>query len=219
MRINEITSVDKANIKLLLKRHFYIYGRITIDENGLVSCTGKVYLNNAIKVNKLPVKFLKVGGFFNCGGNELTSLEGGPQSVGDYFSCSSNELTSLKGCPHLVRGSFYCDDNQLTSLEGGPQTVGNGFDCNNNPLITLKGLPTRITQDLYLTYSSDLPLMRALVAKQIIFWDNKDQRVKQIQEVLNKYAGQGKAGMMKCSSELLTLGKELGVDLRQNARW
>jgi len=240
MRINEITSVDKANIKLLLKRHFYIYGRITIDENGLVSCTGIVYLNNAIKVNKLPVKFLKVGGFFNCGGNELTSLEGGPQSVGgffncggneltsleggpqsvgDYFSCSSNELTSLKGCPHLVRGSFYCDDNQLTSLEGGPQTVGNGFDCNNNPLITLKGLPTRITQDLYLTYSSDLPLMRALVAKQIIFWDNKDQRVKQIQEVLNKYAGQGKAGMMKCSSELLTLGKELGVDLRQNARW
>jgi len=65
--------------------------------------------------------------------------------------------------------------------------------------------------------------MRALVANKIHFHSEVESTNyalnNAILEVLNKYAGQGKSAMMKCSSELLTLGKELGLDLRQNARW
>jgi hypothetical protein len=47
--------------------------------------------------------------------NQLTSLEGAPQSVGGYFSCSNNHLTSLKGAPQSVDGVFYCYNNPKLS--------------------------------------------------------------------------------------------------------
>ena len=56
--------------------------------------------------------------------------------VTGYFYCGNNKLTSLEGCPQTVGRQFYCDYNQLTSLEGCPQTVGGGFYCYNNPLLT-----------------------------------------------------------------------------------
>jgi len=64
--------------------------------------------------------------------------------------------------------------------------------------------------------------MRSLVANKVKFLHanmEDDPNHLLIEQVLNKYAGKGKSAMMKCSSELLTLGKELGLDLRQNARW
>jgi len=198
MRINEIETTKSPTVRQLLKKYFKTTGKITVDSNGLVSCDGNVELKDDIIVNNLPVKFLHVGGYFLCNNNKLISLEGSPQIVG---------------------GGFYCNNDQLTSLKGGPGSVGE-YWCNTNPLETLKGLPDQISDKLILTYSPQLPLMRALVANKILFsnrYESKD--ILAINNVLNKYAGQGKSGMMKCASELLTLGKELGVDLRQNARW
>ena len=90
------------------------------------------------------VKFGKVSGYFNCENNELTSLEGAPQSVGGDFHCYSNQLTSLVGAPQTVGMSFVCHDNQLTSLEGAPQSVGGDFSCANNQLTTLEGSPQKV---------------------------------------------------------------------------
>jgi hypothetical protein len=75
-----------------------------------------------------------VGGDFWCGGNQLTSLEGAPQSVGGDFGCGGNQLTSLEGAPQSVKGSFVCKGNHLTSLEGAPKTVGGYFLCGGNPV-------------------------------------------------------------------------------------
>lgn len=61
----------------------------------------------------------------------ITSLQGAPQKVGGDFDCSGNNFTSLKGAPQEVGGSFYCGYNNLTSLQGAPQKVGGDFDCNN----------------------------------------------------------------------------------------
>jgi len=92
---------------------------------------------------------VSVGGNFYCDSNQLTSLEGAPQSVGGYFSCASNQLTSLKGTPQSVGGNFSCGSNQLTSLEGGPQTVGGYFYCDSNQLTSLKGAPRFVTDSFY----------------------------------------------------------------------
>ena len=81
-----------------------------------------------------------VGGFFDCSDNQLTSLEGAPKSVGTGFYCSKNQLTSLKGAPKSV-GSFGCSDNQLTNLLGGPESCNADFRCLGNPLTSLVGLP------------------------------------------------------------------------------
>ena len=87
---------------------------------------------------------LKVTGDFDCGDNQLKSLEGCPQTVGGSFYCSHNQLKSLEGCPHTVGGDFYCGDNELESLEGCPQIVGGDFYCWSNQLESLEGCPQTV---------------------------------------------------------------------------
>jgi hypothetical protein len=103
----------------------------TID-NGLVNVDGDVDLSSK-KLTKIPVKFGTVNG----------DIEGG-------FECGDNQLTSLEGSPHIVYGNFYCGYNQLTSLEGSPKEVHGDFSCSvNNQLISLKGAPELIEGGFY----------------------------------------------------------------------
>jgi hypothetical protein len=83
-------------------------------------------------LTKLPYKFGKVTGHFDCGWNKLISLEGCPKEVGKECGFAHNKLTSLIGAPIKVGGWFGCSNNQLTSLTGAPQTVGRDFYCYNN---------------------------------------------------------------------------------------
>ena len=93
-------------------------------------------------LTKLPdFKNIKFNYSFNCHQNQLTSLEGAPQTVNGSFNCSHNQLTTLEGAPKKVSYEFICSDNNLTSLEGAPQEVGNSikgskkkFYCENNPV-------------------------------------------------------------------------------------
>ena len=91
---------------LKIKGLCYKYGikNYTINSDGTIDVDGDVNLSNyrnrpmgglpCSKLKKLPLKFRKVNGFFNCSGNELISLVGSPISVGD-FNCSYNKLNSL----------------------------------------------------------------------------------------------------------------------------
>jgi hypothetical protein len=136
----------------------------SVNTDGTIDVDGDVELRS-MKLDKIPIKFGKVTGKFNCSdnkltslkgsprevgggffcyGNKLTSLEGGPIKVGRYFNCSDNKLTSLVGAPKEVGGSFYCYDNKLTTLNGGPKEVGGDFDCSRNKLTTLEGGPIKV---------------------------------------------------------------------------
>ena len=99
-----------------------------------------------------------VQGNFSCRANQLTSLQGAPQSVGGKFDCRENQLTSLQGVPQSVGGNFYCSFNQLTSLQGAPQSVGGDFDCRENQLTSLQGAPQSVDGkfDCSHNYLSDL---------------------------------------------------------------
>jgi hypothetical protein len=135
---------DKERIEKLLEEYFDITGIPTINSDGTVDIEGGCQLKHNKKIEKLPVKFGKVSDSFSCGYNNLTSLEGAPQSVGGDFSCHSNQLTSLEGAPQSVGGYFSCIDNKLISLEGAPQSVGGWFSCNTNHLISLIGAPQSV---------------------------------------------------------------------------
>ena len=111
----------------------------TINEDGTIDVDGDVSLSSQ-GLNELPVRFRNVTGHFFCNNNELSSLEGCPESVDGYFSCSRNKLKTLEGCPQNVGGDFYCDDNKLISLDGCPKSVGGHFFCDDNPC-------TRIYED------------------------------------------------------------------------
>jgi len=114
----------------------------TIDVDGVVNLSYK-------ELTKLPLKFGKVSGDFYCNNNNLTTLEGGPQSVGRSFNCRNNYLNTLEGCPKSVGGSFNCSENELTTLEGGPQSVGENFYLEENELKDLYGFPEFFDNTIY----------------------------------------------------------------------
>jgi hypothetical protein len=201
--------VDKKKIMLLLKKYFDTSVDVTIDDDGLVSCTGNVVLKK-ITVTHLPVQFKQVDGYFDCSNNQLTSLEGAPSEVGRWVDCSNNQLTSLAGAPSDVGGMFACTHNQLTTLVGAPNSISNTFYCSNNPLESLQGMPTFLKK-LFITYDPNLPLLRGLYAQEIELYPRLED--KRIETILNKYAGQGKQGVIRCQKELIAAGFE------GNAKW
>ncbi|MCK9476326.1 MAG: hypothetical protein M0R46_10420 [Candidatus Muirbacterium halophilum] len=134
-------STNTSEIEAICEK--YNITNYTINEDGSIDVNGNVNLvNRQLKV--LPLKFRNVNGFFNCGFNELITLEGAPQRVGGDFYCGDNQLTSLMDCPQSVGGDFSCYDNQLTSLVGCPQIIGGEFDCSDNNLTSLEGAPKRV---------------------------------------------------------------------------
>ena len=88
---------------------------------------GDVDLSSLLLTELLDLSDVEVGSVFDCDNNNLTSLEGAPQTVGGSFYCNNNNLTSLEGAPKIVDGRFYCIDNNLTSLKGIPKTIGGNF--------------------------------------------------------------------------------------------
>ena len=136
----------------------------TINPDGTVDVDDLVDLFSR-GLTKLPLKFGRVTGNFNCNHNQLTTLEGCPKEVGDsfycndnllttlegspkkvgeHFICNKNKLTTLKGCTEEVGGGFSCLLNELISLEGGPKKVGSFFDCSSNKLTSLEGYPKEL---------------------------------------------------------------------------
>jgi hypothetical protein len=121
----------------------YWIGSYTINADGSIDVDADIDLGD-VELTKLPLKFKNVNGEFYCQYNNLTSLEGCPESVSGTFECENNHLTSLEGGPKSIGGSFYCYNNRLTSLENGPKSVGDGFYCSYNNLTSLKGCPESV---------------------------------------------------------------------------
>jgi hypothetical protein len=183
--INEAKTIDPniAQIRGILKSHFTIKGKIIISNN-IVDVVGDCKIKNDIKIAKFPVQFGNVSGDFSCDNNQLTTLQGAPQSVGGYFSCNVNQLITLQGAPTSVGGDFYCHYNKLTTLEGAPKSVSGDFIC---------------------SYSDNLPLLRFLLikdVKKIYLVPNNDI----VKNISNKYLGQGRGGALQCAAELTKAG-------------
>jgi hypothetical protein len=87
----------------------------TINPDDTIDVDGNVNLHNKLgDMEKLPVKFGKVSGSFDCSNHKLTTLESCPNYVGDDFYCYNNKLTTLKGIEkcEIIR-NFYCRNNNI----------------------------------------------------------------------------------------------------------
>jgi hypothetical protein len=96
------------------------YGKWTLNEDGEVDVDGWVNISHR-GFTEIPVKFGRVGFHFFCHSNQLTTLKNCPTSVGGTFNCGHNNLTSLDFYPTMLnvynkykKWLFYCDDNNLT---------------------------------------------------------------------------------------------------------
>ena len=105
----------------------------TINSDGSIDVDDNVNLYN-YRLTKLPLKFNKVNGWFDCSDNNLISLEGSPVEVNNGFYCRNNNLTSFEYTPRIIRGGFSCSDNNIKSFEYFPSYVKGWFDCYDNPI-------------------------------------------------------------------------------------
>jgi len=87
----------------------------TINADESIDVNGDVYFKYD-KINKFPLNFNKVTGYFDCSDNSLISLEGAPKYVGEVFICDYNRLKNLEGAPKYVGQDFYCDYNQISFI-------------------------------------------------------------------------------------------------------
>ena len=100
------------------------------------------------------IRFGKIGGNFYCHGNNLTSLEGAPESVGVKFYCFNNELTSLEGAPRTIGGDFLSDGLEIPKGKWGLETFIDLLKSGTSkqqqlvaPLVDLKVLQQQIDEN------------------------------------------------------------------------
>lgn len=173
-----------------------------------VKITGSIWAKRH-DMATLPVKFSTVSGdvmWKECG---LTSLEGSPTHVQGSFVVIHNQLSDLTGSPRTVGGDFHVNNNPgLKSLAGGPDQVDEGYSFTKCPVTSLEGLPNKPGHWISFEYSPHMPLLRCLVFKHIYC----NYAPQPVQDALDRYAGQGNRGVLKCAAELIKAG------YRDNAR-
>ena len=153
-KFREEPSVDE-NTRRFIKENNLVWNPKTMRYD----CEGDVIVSEDIVTDgKLKIRFGKVGGYFVCNNNNLTTLEGAPQEIGGNFNCAHNNLTTLEGAPQEIGKDFICFHNQLTTLEGAPKEVGGNFYCGNNKLTTLDGAPNTVGGDFLCSDNPNLVL-------------------------------------------------------------
>ncbi len=111
-------------------------------ENYSINSDGSIDVNNNVKLshknlNKIPLQFRNVSGYFDVYENNLTSLKGSPIKCRDFY-CSRNLLTSLEYGPKEVRFQYACYNNLLKNLQHSPITF-DGLSAFSNPLESIDG--------------------------------------------------------------------------------
>ncbi len=144
----------------------------TINSDNIVDVNGNVDLwDRGLK--SIPLNFNIVNGYFNCGWNHLTSLKGCPVRVGDWFSCWDNKLTSLQYSPKYIdNGYFSCSYNKIESLQYCTELIRGYFHCHNNKLTSLQYHPT--VYGKFICYNNQINTFENFYyfKEDIIFWGN-----------------------------------------------
>jgi len=85
-----------------------------LNSNGEVDVEGRVDMSK-MNLTKIPVKFGKVEGWFNCSFNNLTTLKNCPHTLEENIDFSNNQITTLEYFPKIINGELHCsmDNNPL----------------------------------------------------------------------------------------------------------
>ena len=123
----------------------YNIDRYTLNQDNSIDVDEGVFLSG-MHLDRLPLDFGKVNGYFDCSFNQLTNLKGSPKQVDGFFKCNSNSLTTLLDGPEKVTGAYFCDNNDLKDVRGFPENFhGLVFGSGNivNGILSLVGTEKR----------------------------------------------------------------------------
>ena len=185
------TQALKNNVMELLLKYFHVHGDISINDDLSVDVTGPVQAKlRSFPDNQLPVKFGILGGLM----------------------VDNTGITSWTNAPRFVKGHVWANSNPLTDLDQAPVEVTGYFGIFKTQIRDLHNLPKNINV-LAIDYDAQLPLLPALQAQHIDFPSGVSKAPEQVEEIMTKYAGKGKPGMIRAAVELTRAG------YKDNARW
>lgn len=235
-----VVNMDTSHVDVILRDQMVIWGLMTVNADQVIDVQGDAMFKPHIK--RLGVKFgtvtgdfgawdpngsatsllttlegfpKKVGGHASVAQSKVTNLHHAPNQVGDtFYAYECEHLTSLMGSPRWVGGSFKAYDCKLTSLAGAPLVVKGEFVVDGNPLENYLHVPEGCTR-LILPYNQSAPILRLLEYPKVEFRFNGVTKGSHhiVNEIMVKYAGQGKTGAIRAAAELIKAG------YRENARW
>ena len=198
-----------------------VFGKI----NGNFNCSH-------LKLTTLEGCPTEVNGDFYCSHNLLKNLKDSPKIVRDNYFCNNNLLTSLEGCVKRIDANFYCGDNKLIDLSNGPTYVCHLYACSHfgeasilrgdkiecmmfrcihTDLRSLVGIHRVIKSANSIDISGNdikegglgLLLIDGLAT---VKHDNESSRFDLSLQIIKKYFGKGKRGMIDCQTELIKAG-------------
>lgn len=131
---NFLNTFFRKDIDSICKK--YGIKNYTINKDQSIDVDGDVDLYNK-RLTKLPLKFRKVYGNFDCSVNKIKSLKGSPNWVGKDFDCKVNLLKTLEDGPENVLGSYMCEGNRLVNFKGFPENHDGYINFMCNPINNL----------------------------------------------------------------------------------
>lgn len=202
--------VDKHKIDSRLL-YYQMSSNYEIDDAGIVHVDGSVYCDRLPKNKLMAVQFGRVtGDFVIAAALQPLSLKGCPSYVGKWFQIEPNNgINSLEHGPTQVDGSYTVEvGNPIKSLKGVASHVGKNLNIFTPTLKEIADLPENLKY-VHVAYNKHMPVLRLLTAERAYI----QNATVGMQLILDKYAGQGRAGAIKCAAELIKAG------FKDNARW
>jgi hypothetical protein len=125
---NNDFSTKECEITKIIRDHLIIIDQWIVNNEGSIDVNGNVAFPSHIKnLSKIPLRFNKVTGDFDCSGLGLKTLEDCPMEVGGTFDCTYNQLLSLDNAPKKVAGAFMFDDTV--------KSIYTGISCDYNEVV------------------------------------------------------------------------------------
>ena len=174
-----------------------------------------------------------IGASVACNHNRLTSLHGIPREIFGFFDCYHNpDLKTLEDGPKMVAKTYNIRNTGVISLNGGPRTVGASFICSHTPITSLEHFPEHVGGDMLfdntkLTDLHDVHLIMKYVNGRLNISGTNirshvlglilvkgltgvtfSKHLAEVSEIINRYLGLGRVGVMKAQRELLEAGYE-----------
>jgi len=134
-----------------------------------------------------------------------------PVNVTGNVELTRYGLTQLPAKFGTVGGDFNCNGNKLTSLEGAPSHIGRQFAFDDNCITSLVGIH-KIIKSCKWIYLDSNPIKEGglglLLINGLTFIDfvQNNNSPHSSFEIIAKYLGKGKRGMIDCQTELIKAG-------------